>query len=96
MTIFNRGVRSRSLNRRLAARIGYLGQDGAEGVLFAFRTHLSEPIVLPPVRLAGLEPHTLYRVDGLNVPLSGAALMAVGITLELKDFSSVVRRFYRI
>ena len=74
----------------------YLGQDGAEGVLFAFRTHLSEPIVLPPVRLAGLEPHTLYRVDGLNVPLSGAALMAVGITLELKDFSSVVRRFYRV
>ena len=74
----------------------YLGQDGAEGVLFAFRTHLSEPIVLPPVRLAGLEPHTLYRVDGLDAPLSGAVLMAVGLTLELKDFSSVVRRFYRI
>jgi len=72
----------------------YVSQDRAEGVLFAFRTHMPEPVVLPPLRLAGLEPAALYRMDGLEGTLSGAALMNVGISLELKDFSSVLRRFY--
>jgi len=74
----------------------YLSPDRTEGVLFAFRTHLSEPVVLPPLRLAGLEREALYQMDGLEGPLSGTALMNVGISLELKDFSSVLWRFYRV
>ncbi len=74
----------------------YLSHGRTEGVLFAFRTFLSEPVILPPLRLAGLEPNALYKVDGLEGLMSGAALMTVGISLELKDFSSVLRRFYRV
>ena len=48
LTVFNRGVRSRSLNRRLAARIGYLGQDGANDLdsRLTVAENIAEPIFL--------------------------------------------------
>ena len=88
--------RLKSPTKGAFSALEYLSGDQGEGVLFAFRTHLSEPVVLPPLRLAGLEREALYQMDGLQGPLSGAALMNAGISLELKDFSSVLQRFYRV
>ena len=70
----------------------YVLPDKSEAVLFAFRTHLPEPAVLPKIRLQGLEETAIYRVDGLEGLLSGAALMSAGLEVALKDYGSAVLR----
>ncbi len=70
--------------------VQYVSKDRREGVLFAFRTHLPEPTILPPLTLRGLDPLALYRVEGFDAPRSGASWMNAGLTLQLKDFQSTV------
>jgi alpha-galactosidase len=77
------------------AAVQYMAKDGAEGVLFAFRTHLVPPVSLPPIHLRGLDPDSLYEVEGIAGAKSGAAWMHGGLRLELKDFESTVRRIRR-
>jgi alpha-galactosidase len=74
----------------------YAGKDQAEAVLFAFRTHLPPPAGLPPLRLRGLDPDTLYAIEGIAEARSGAAWMHAGLQLELKNFESTVRRIRRV
>jgi alpha-galactosidase len=74
----------------------YVGKDKAEAVLFAFRTHLPLPATVPPLRLRGLDPETVYAMEGIAEARSGAAWMHVGLTLELANFASTVLRIRRV
>ncbi len=74
----------------------YVLPDKSEAVLFAFRTHLPEPVALPKIRLNGLEETAMYRVDGLEGLLSGAALMSAGLEVALKDYGSAVLQIRRV
>jgi alpha-galactosidase len=88
--------RLRSPQSHAFSAVQYMAKDGAEGVLFAFRTHIVPPAILPPLFLRGLDANALYEVDGIAEARSGAAWMHAGLCLELKDFESSVRRIRRI
>jgi alpha-galactosidase len=74
----------------------YVSKDRAEGVLFAFRTHLPLPAHLPPLYLRGLDPDARYVVEGIEGARSGLAWMHAGLRLELDDFQSAIRRIRRV
>jgi alpha-galactosidase len=74
----------------------YVSKDQTSAVLFAFRTHLPEPAWIAPLQLRGLDPEGLYEVEGFKTPRSGQAWMHTGLTLELRDFESTLRRIQRI
>lgn len=76
--------------------VQYMSKDRAEGVVFAFRTHIPEPVMLPPLKLCGLEPDALYEIEGEPEPRSGSAWMQLGMQLWLKDFESALRRVKRL
>ena len=76
--------------------VQYLSKDRSEGVLFVFRTHIPEPVMLPPVRLRGLDEKSLYTVEGEPEPRSGLAWMEQGVSVMLSDFSSTVLRIRRV
>ncbi|MBV9760839.1 MAG: alpha-galactosidase [Acidobacteriaceae bacterium] len=70
----------------------YVSEHGDTAVLFAFRHSQQYSTPAPSIRLRGLEPHTLYRLestDGKLLPnqtgLSGAYLMQNGVNLNLTD-----------
>ena len=73
-----------------------MSKDRGEGVLFAFRTHLPPPALLPPLYLRGLDPEAGYEVEGLPGVRTGAAWSHAGLVLELEDFQSAVRRIRRV
>ena len=76
--------------------VQYVSKDRAEGVLFAFRTHLPEPVQLPPLYLRGLDPLATYKIEGIPDARSGLAWMHAGLSLHLSDFESTVRRIRRV
>ena len=88
--------RLRSPQAHAFSAVQYMKKDRAEGVLFAFRTHLPGPAILPALYLQGLEPEALYEVEGLSGGRSGRAWMEAGLRLELNDFQSTVRRIQRV
>jgi alpha-galactosidase len=87
--------RLRSAQAHSYSALEYLSPDRSEGVLFAFRTHLPEPATLPVLRLQGLEPQARYELEGVAGARSGLAWMQAGVTLELKNFQSTLRRIRR-
>jgi alpha-galactosidase len=88
--------RLRSAFEHAFSAFTYVLPDRKEAVVFAFRTHIPEPVALPRLKLRGLEPDALYRVDGVQEPMSGAALMVVGLEVALKDFGSAVIHLERV
>lgn len=74
----------------------YMSKDRAEGVLFAFRTHMPEPARIPPIYLRGLDPTADYVVDGFEGARSGLAWMNIGLTVNLKNGESTLRRIRRV
>ena len=69
---------------------------GDEGVLFMLGSSQRFMIQPEPVRLDGLDPDSLYRVDGFGVK-SGRALMKLGLKVKLEgDFDSRVIRFEKV
>lgn len=72
--------------------VQYVSKDRSEAVLFAFRTHIPDPIFLPPVRLRGLDPLRLYEVEGVSGARTGLAWMNTGVQVMLSDFESSVLR----
>jgi len=84
--------RLRSAQAGPFSAVQYLSHDAGDGVLFAFRTHMAEPVTLPPLYLRGLDSEQLYVVDGFPTPRSGASWMHAGLSLSLSDFQSTVRR----
>ncbi|MBX0328488.1 alpha-galactosidase [Oscillochloris sp. ZM17-4] len=84
--------RLRSPHDHAFSAVQYVSKDKAEGVLFAFRTHIPRPANLPPIYLRGLDPDARYEVEGFAGARSGRAWMEAGLTLELADFGSTARR----
>jgi alpha-galactosidase len=72
--------------------VQYVSKDRREGVLFAFRTHIPEPVQLPPLYLRGLDEETLYEVEGFPGARSGRAWMRAGLSVSLGEFGSTLRR----
>jgi alpha-galactosidase len=73
----------------------YMSKDRSEGVLFAFRTHMPEPITLPPLYLRGLDPEARYTIEGVESSRSGKAWMHTGLDLTLKNFESTILHMTR-
>ena len=70
----------------------YAAPDGSEAVVFAFGKSMQFFAPLPRLRVMGLDPRKLYRVDG-GEPVSGRALMEIGIEPILyADFDSHIYR----
>ncbi|HNP71757.1 MAG TPA: alpha-galactosidase [Kouleothrix sp.] len=93
---FGDQFRLRSPQAHGFSAVQYVGKDRAEGVLFAFRTHLPPPALLPPLYLRGLDPSARYEVEGFDGARSGSAWMHAGLRIELSDFGSTVRRIRRV
>ncbi len=93
---FGDQYRLRSPQQHPYSAVQYVSKDQAEGVLFAFRTHLPPPAILPPLYLRGLAPEARYEVEGIVGVRSGLAWMRSGLYLDLKDFDSTVRRIRRV
>lgn len=87
--------RLRSPQQHAFSSIQYMSKDASEGVLFAFRTHLPNPTMLPKLYLRGLEPEALYTIEGWEKPRSGLAWMNDGLQIELDNFTSTVRLIRR-
>lgn len=61
-------------------------------MLFVFRTHIPEKFTTPPLTLRGLDPQTVYAVDGYGEPRSGLAWMQAGLYVPLHDLQSKLIR----
>jgi len=88
--------RLRSPQAHPFSAVQYVSKDRAEGVLFAFRTHLPPPTQLPALYLRGLDPNASYEIEELPGVRSGQAWMQAGLSVELNDFESAVRRIRRV
>ena len=76
--------------------VQYMARDGSEGVLFAFRTLIPEPVDAPVIRLRGMIPDARYQIEGIEGVKSGAAWMQTGIVLPLLNLDSTMRRITRV
>ncbi|MCA0458370.1 MAG: alpha-galactosidase [Chloroflexi bacterium] len=76
--------------------VQYMSKDRGEGVLFAFRTHIPDPINPLSLRLRGLDPLSQYTVEGFEGSRSGAAWMQTDSLFTLKNFESTVRRIRQV
>jgi alpha-galactosidase len=75
------------------AAVEYAAKDGSEAVLFAFLHSSRFGEDSKTIYLRGLEDTALYKVDGSDELLSGAALMKRGLVVNLKgDFDSKLIR----
>ena len=88
--------RLRSPQQAAFSAVQYISKDASAGVLFAFRTYLPNPVLLPRLYLRGLEPEALYLVEGIAAPRSGLAWMQDGLHLALDNFQSAVRLIQRV
>jgi alpha-galactosidase len=88
--------RLRSPQENALSAVQYVSKDKTESVLFAFRTHHPEPVMLPPIRLRGLDPAALYSVEGQGESRSGQAWMESGVEVFLGDFDSAVLRIKKV
>jgi alpha-galactosidase len=89
---FGDQYRLRSAQDAPFSAVMYVDKDRSQGVLFAFRTHIPEPVTLPPLHLKGLDPQRLYEVEGVEGARSGLAWEQVGVNVMLADFESAVLR----
>ncbi len=88
--------RLRSPQHAAFSSVQYMSKDASEGVLFAFRTYLPNPTLLPRLCLRGLEPEALYSVEGAARPRSGRAWMSDGLQINLDNFQSTIRLIKRL
>jgi len=82
------------LNSPLSS-VQYVSKDKTESVLFAFVTYRLDPVLPLIVYPRGLDPDSLYSLDGFSETRSGAAWMSIGITLHLGNLGSTVLRLRR-
>ena len=82
----------------------YVARDGRQAVVFASRHSQQYLRALPTIRLRGLVPEAVYRIERLDdrlvdkqQTLSGAALMERGLTFDLKgDFDATAVLLERV
>jgi alpha-galactosidase len=75
--------------------VQYVSKDKTESVLFAFRVHIPDfagVVKLPLIYLRGLEPSSLYTVEGFDEPRSGKAWVESGLKVDLKNMQSKILR----
>ncbi len=87
--------RLRSPQEHAFSALQYMSKDGKEGVLFAFRVHIPNPVTLPALYLRGLDSQARYQIEGQTQVRSGAAWMADGLKLALDNGQSTVLRIRR-
>jgi alpha-galactosidase len=76
--------------------VQYVSKDRAASVVFAFRTHLPTPAILPRLHPQGLEPEARYRLEGTDAIRSGLGWMRVGLEVALTDFDSALLVLRRV
>jgi alpha-galactosidase len=95
-------VQNGDLYRLFSPRAGdltanqYVGPGGKQSVLFAFRHSQQYHTAVPAIRLRGLDPRALYRIESIDgklaekqPQLSGAYLMEAGLNVNLRgDFDA--------
>ncbi len=91
---FGNQYRLRSVFISNFSSLMYVTKDQSEAVIFAFRTHIPDPVKLPAIHLQGLEPTTQYEINGTI--RSGSAWQHVGLEVNLTDFSSVMLHIKRV
>jgi alpha-galactosidase len=72
----------------------YVAADGKQSVVFALRHSQQYNTAAPTIRVQGLDPKALYKLESVNnkllerqPQLSGAYLMQVGLNVNLRgDF----------
>ena len=97
--IIQLGDQSRLLSPQAAtgfSAVQYVSKDKSEGVVFAFRVHIPDPIQPLSLRLRGLDPQAIYTVEGFEGERSGAAWMNTENLFPLMNFESTVRRIKRV
>ncbi|KAL4914760.1 Melibiase-domain-containing protein [Aspergillus aurantiobrunneus] len=68
----------------------FISDNGSKGVLFFFQLAPNINHTMPRVKLQGLDPRALYRVDGQG-PFSGSMLMNLGLQYSFTtDYASKV------
>ena len=63
--------------------VQYMAKDGSEGVLFVFRTHLSEPTTFPTLHLRGLDADARYTIEGIEGARTGTAWANAGVKVPI-------------
>lgn len=95
-------VQNGDLYRLFSPRAGdltanqYVGPGGRQAVLFAFRHSQEYNTPAPTIRLRGLDPRAMYRIESIDnklvekqPQLSGAYLMEAGLNVDLRgDFDA--------
>jgi alpha-galactosidase len=103
-------VQNGDLYRLFSPRTGdltanqYVGPGGRQAVLFAFRHSQQYNTPVATVRLRGLDPRAMYRIESIDgklvekqPQLSGAYLMEAGLNVNLRgDFDSTAVVLERI
>jgi alpha-galactosidase len=94
---FGKLYRLRSPRESVLSAFEFVHPNGHEAVVFAFlsASHFGE--YRAALRLQGLEPEALYRVEEHNLVVSGKALMKRGLPLAMKGtFVSQMLRLQRV
>lgn len=91
--IIQQGDQFRLLSAQKGAysAVQYVSKEKDEGVLFVFRAHVAEKYNIPHLYLRGLNPQTVYDVEGYG-QRSGLGWMAGGLSVPLKNFESALIR----
>ncbi len=84
--------RLRSPQLHAFSALQYVSKDRSEGVLFAFRTHIPDPVNLPQLYLRGLDPDARYTLEGMEGSRSGQSWMHAGMQVSLNNFESTIVR----
>lgn len=87
--------RLRSPQEHAFSALEYMTRDRSEGVLFAFRTQIADPVELPVLYPRGLERAARYTIEGFAGVRSGLAWMQTGIALTLGNFESAMLRIQK-
>lgn len=86
-----------SVRESILSSVMYVSDNKEDAVLFAFLHSNNFANELPQIRLQGLDEQSVYQVENIKQPLSGLALMKLGIKVDLKgDFQSMLIRICKI
>jgi alpha-galactosidase len=76
--------------------VQYVNKDKQSGVLFGFMIYRIDPVLPIVIYPKGLDPNTIYSIEGFSEVRSGAAWMSMGIVLNLGNLDSVLLRIQSV
>ncbi len=91
-------------NEEGASQVEYVARDDSQAVLLAYLRSMRYQVGYPTVRLRGLDPAAMYRINALDAEkytgertVSGSVLMGAGVQLQLSgDYDSTALVLDRI